>query len=195
MGEQGIAGHQGAGAEEIILGRGEGERTYKIVEQGIGRIEKRVRAIMAVFVEADTSEDAAGLDPSTIHDALTAFIPDLAPEWELRGLRSEDALERLNAGDELTEDDYTNSDPSIPQLMNAVEAIYRVNGGDRLVRLLGKFVEPEMLRARIRYELQTRGTKTATQDSDGSPSSPPQNGGSAQTPSGMSDPDPFPISP
>jgi hypothetical protein len=192
MGEQGITGHQGAGAETVTIGRGSGAKDYNVVEQGIGRLERRIRPIVAVFSEADSSEEAAELDIGVVRDALVAFIPNLAPEYQLRGLRDEAALAKLNdeGVDALTEDEVTDTDPSIPQLMNAIEVIYRVNGGDRLTRFLGKFVDPEMLRARIRYELRTRGVQPTVEGtgrpagSDTSPTSRHTNGGSAQTPSG-----------
>jgi hypothetical protein len=199
VGDDGITGHQGAGADEVVLGRSDGERKYKVVEQGLGRLERRIRAILKVFEESggDSESAASNVDAGTLHDALVAFIPSLMPLHEFRGLKSADALKKLEdeGPDSLTEADYIDTDPSIPQLMDAIEAIYQVNGGDRLIRFLGKFVEPEMLRARIRYELQNRGVdrqpKTAgTTPSPDSPSLPQQNGGSARTPSGMSDPDP-----
>src|SRR4051812_32956436 len=93
---KGIAGNSRAGAdEEVTLGRGTGAETYKIVPQGIGRIERKIRAIMAVFMDADSSEEAAQLDPAVVRDALVAFIPDLMAEHKLRGLRDAEALEQL----------------------------------------------------------------------------------------------------
>lgn len=198
---KGITGNDRGGAdEEITLGRGNGAETYKIVPQGIGRIERKIRAIMAVFMDADSSEDAAQLDPAIVRDALVAFIPDLMPEFKLRGLRDAEALEQLKeqGAETLTDDQVTDTDPSVPQLMDAIEAIYRVNGGDRLVRFLGKFVDPEMLRARIRYELRTRGVQPADQPSSstassgGSPRPPQSNGGSAQPTSSTPVPAPDP---
>lgn len=43
--------------------------------------------------------------------------------------------------------------PTIPQIEDALDAIYKVNGGERLVRLLGKVISPELLRAKISTEI------------------------------------------
>lgn len=181
--------------DEVILGRGEGERRYLIVEQGIGRLERRFRAVAKVFgdlggdegeADEEKTREAAQLDLGVLHTAFKAFIPSLADEWEFRGFKSPDDLATFKADPDEWDGEEKDTDPSLPQLIQAIETIYRVNGGDRLVAFLGKFVNLEVLRKRINYELATRGTTDLTI----SPNSPQPSGESPQTPSGTSDRDP-----
>lgn len=163
-----------------------GGHEYRVVEQRLGRIERKLRVIFEVFGSGDI-EGAAGVDTATLHEALRVFIPDLMPEWEFRGYPSEAAFERVKAG-EPREGDHGDADtdhsPTVPEIIAACEAVYTVNGGDRLARFFGKFVKPEVLKATISARLAdwAAGPEVAAATiSPPSSSLPSPNGGSTPT--------------
>ncbi|HEY6014867.1 MAG TPA: hypothetical protein VIU37_12700 [Candidatus Limnocylindrales bacterium] len=157
-----------------------GEETYRIVPQRLGRIERKLRVVFEAFGGGD-AEAAAQMDPAVLHEALQVFIPDLMPEWKLRGLPGE--------GEEYVE--ARDHSPTVPELIEAIEAIFTVNGGDRLARFFGKFIDPKVIEATITARL-------AAWASEDSQNSPQPNGGSGSTTSttripispGQSEPEP-----
>jgi hypothetical protein len=77
---------------------------------------------------------------------------------------TEEAIENGSAWDELTdaqrsdfqgpafEDPYdpeADRSPTPPEIMNAVETIWQIHGGDRFTRLLGKFLTPETVKRQV----------------------------------------------
>lgn len=168
--------------DQITLGRAEGEETYRVVPQGVGRMERKLRAITAVFGGGSAEQAATSVDPGVLHEALQVFIPDLMPEWKMRGYRDADALDRAKRGEATAEDlaYEENSSPTLPQIIEAIETIYRVNGADRLVKFLGKFVNLDLLQGWINTQLADWATRAPALDSPASPSSPQANGASGQ---------------
>ena len=145
-----------------------GAREYRVVAQGIGRIRRKLTAALGLLgddVEAELDEQ--------LYDALKVFIPDLAPKWELLGYRSQEALDA---------DDYSDAEdrsPTGPQIADALDAIYRANGGDRFARLLGNVIGPELIRAWVR----TQGLQalSASSTSSASPKAGPPSTSSTPT--------------
>jgi hypothetical protein len=125
-----------------------GARDYTIVAQPIGRIRRKLGKLIAL------NEGAAALDgelDGEAYSALKTFIPDLAPVWELLGYETEDAYK---SGAEPSEDaEAADRSPTLPQIIEAFEAVYRVNGADRLVRLGKSLVKEDVLKAIISKEL------------------------------------------
>lgn len=121
-----------------------GARNYEIVAQPIGRIRRKLVKIIGL------AEGVVGIDgeiDSDLHSVFKTFIPDLAPLYELMGFASADAYER---GEEPDDDAYDKHSPTVPQVIEAVEAIYRVNGADRLVKLGKDLVGADVIRHRLR---------------------------------------------
>lgn len=147
-----------------------GAESYRIVPQRLGRIERKLRVVFEVFGSGD-AEEAAGLDPAILHEGLQVFIPDLMPEWQMRGL----------PGEGQDYDEARDKSPTVPELIEAVEAVYKVNGGDRLVRFFGKFVDPKVIEKTISMILGDWAAGNPTVLSGPSPNSPPTNGGSDST--------------
>lgn len=143
-----------------------GERTYHIVPQPIGRIRRKLVRIMAL-AEGEV-EVGAGLDED-LYSVVKTFIPDLAPLYELMGYASKDAYSR---GEEPDDESYDKRSPTVPQLIEAVDTIYKVNGADRLVRLGKGLVGPDVIRHRLRK---------AVMSWEPSASSPALSGGSDST--------------
>jgi hypothetical protein len=78
-------------------------------------------------------------------------------------------------------DPEADASPTPPEILDAIEGIFRIHGGDRLVRLVGKFVSPETIRAQIeRFRVESNLKRSARLRQ--------RAGGSAQTSSGTTDP-------
>jgi hypothetical protein len=154
-----------------------GPHEYRVVPQRLGRIERKLTAVLSAFGSGD-AEEAAGVDPELLHEALAVFIPDVMPLWEFRGRMSAD-----DDGSAVYEPERDHS-PTVPEIISAIEAIFTVNGGDRLARFFGKFVDAKVLETFITSQL-------ASWASEGSQNRLPTNGGSPQTISTM----PAPTSP
>jgi hypothetical protein len=149
-----------------------GSREYAIVAQGIGRIRRKLGQIVRVLDGAVEASELSG----ELYQVCKVFIPDLAPEWELLGYAGPEAYERRE------EPDYQEPEPSdevvtptVPEIEEALEAIYRVNGGERLVRLLGNVVGLDLIRAQIRralasWEPSSRSSESSPSARDGAPS-------------------------
>lgn len=179
---EGIAGHQGASGETRQIKLGDHE--YTLTEQPIGRMRRKFGPLFTVFQQSGgEASEAASVEPEMLYDALRVFIPDLMPLWRFLGFGSEEELRGSDTEDEEGADARDARTPSIPQLTLAIEGIYAVNGGEKLVSFLGKFVNLDVLRKRINLELTTRALPA-------SPSSPTTNGVSGQTSSSMDEPTP-----
>lgn len=157
--------------------------------------------------EVDDSAAAAAMFENLIHAAegklyelFTVFIPDLMPRWEFEGYGSERHLE---------EDEYVEEldrSPSVPQMVNAFEAAVQVNSL-RWVKKVTGFFDSQMLRAEAnlaisrlfreaRERMDTINATSAKElpaeptSGNDSQKSQPQNGASASTSSGTSEPTP-----
>jgi hypothetical protein len=71
--------------------------------------------------------------------------------------------------------------PTIPQIEDAIEAIYQANGGERLVKLVGKFVGVDLVKATLTKELAGWASRRSS-------SSPSRNGISRSTSSSTPSP-------
>jgi len=158
-----------------------GDRKYEVQPQRIGRLRRKLGAIAELTGNAamgETPDDLGG----SLYEALKVFVPDLAPEWELLGyMNSEDFEHR--ADKDWTESAYdadADKSPTTEEVEAMLSAIYRVNGGERLVRLLGKFIDPETVRRQIR-RIQAQAILNQAEASKQSPNSPPPSGESEET--------------
>lgn len=151
-----------------------GPREYKIVPQGIGRIRRKFGAVMGMLSEAGGDLEVSELGGEA-YEVCKVFIPDLAPEWELLGYAASDRSEP-EPGEEV-------ETPTIPQISDAFDAIYRVNGGERLVRLLGNVIGLDLIRAKIR-----QGIAAWSPSSTSSARSQSESAGAPSTSSTRSDP-------
>lgn len=188
----------GTAGIDVVLGA----RTYSLVPQKIGRIQRRLSAVVTVASVA-TDEDGAGSNVDAVTDrlyeALEVFIPDLAPQWELAGYgsaedwakvrdhgrrvaaaREEYARSLLSDGelehdpadgvlwDRLDPDEQDRFKPPVlddpydeardksptpPELVNALEQIFTIHGGQRLVRLLKGVIGTDTIRPILRAEM------------------------------------------
>lgn len=140
-----------------------GGRDYPVVAQGIGRIRRKLGTLIGI----GDGEGLTGDVDEQLHDFLRTFIPDVAPLHTLLGYASE---EEMRAGGE---PDGAIEEVTLPQLIEAVQTIYVVNGADRLVRL-GKAlgINESLISDVLNKEIAERSLQR-------SPSSPAPNGESA----------------
>lgn len=137
-----------------------GGDVYRVVPQKIGRIRRKLTEAFSLLDTA-AGEDAGEVEiDDQLYEALRVFIPDIAPKWRLLGYASAEAMEADSY------DEAADSSPTGPELIEALQAIYTVNGGERIARLLGNVISPELIRAWIR----TEGLKTLSDRSSSSPS-------------------------
>lgn len=204
-----------------------GDRTYQLVPQRIGRINRRLSSVLGLARQAGSGQVPAEIT-GQLYEVLLVFIPDLDPRWKLAGYPSAEAYEQKAAHDrdvakarqDFTDrvveergfaktlgfddlpadiqaefepptfvdpyDEAADKSPTPPQIMDAIEAIFNVHGGDRMVRLLKNFVGPEMIRGQIR-RLQAEATLRRSQNLQ------PENGASASTSSSTPEPTPLPM--
>lgn len=167
-----------------------GAREYEVQPQRIGRLRRKLGAISELAGSAamgETPDDVGG----QLYEALKVFVPDLAPEWELLGYMNRDDFENRH-DPEWVESDYepdADKSPTTAEIEEMLSAIYRANGAERLVRLLGKFIDPETVRRQIR-RIQAQAIINQAEGSKQSPSSPPPSGESPEPSSSMTDPTP-----
>jgi hypothetical protein len=210
---------------EIALG----DRTYQLAPQRIGRIGRKLSAVMDLF--AGVGGGQMPTDAAPLYDALKVFIPDIDPIWKLSGYASEEAFKaRERFDDELRQardlyakqlrlpdtveaglspeidttatwvdltpeeqaefepptfedpyDEAADKSPTPPQIMDAIESIFALHGGQRLVRLLKNFVTPEMIRGQIlRMQVEAASARSRSLRRE--------NGASGQTPSTTPEP-------
>ena len=120
-----------------------GDREYRLQAQRIGRIRHSIQSITAVFGE----ENATEVDDQ-LYDFFRVFIPDLDPKWKLMGYASAEAQE---AGEY---DSDADKSPTPPQIADAIEAIFQIHGGQRLMRVLKGLVDTEALKEMISIEVK-----------------------------------------
>lgn len=125
--------------------------------------------------EREQQEIIESLAEEEIWEFLRIFVPDLAPDWELNGFASATAAEQDQY------DDEADRSPTLPQLLDAFQSIYRINGAERLVRLGKSLVGPGFLEALTRNELKTRSLERSQKSRS-------QSGDTALTTSGTPDP-------
>lgn len=126
-----------------------GARDYEIVAQPIGRIRRKLVKIIGL------AEGVIGIDgeiDSDLYTVFKTFIPDLEPLYVLMGYASQ---EDYAEGKEPDDESYDRRSPTLPQIIEAVEAIYRVNGADRLVKLGKDLVGADVIRHRLRKALMS----------------------------------------
>lgn len=67
-----------------------GDRTYQLVPQRIGRINRKLSAVTSLARQAQSGQAPPEIS-GQLYEALKVFIPDLDPQWKLAGYPSEDA--------------------------------------------------------------------------------------------------------
>ena len=144
-----------------------GQREHTIVPQGIGRIRKKLVGLMQLGEGLAEFDGQIEID-AQLYDLFKTFIPDIAPLADLLGEQEDEAAR-------------SQTEPTLPQILDAGAAIYSVNGAVRLVRLGKSVLGPEGLQLLMRREALTRL-------SDPSPSLPSESGESASTTSSTSPP-------
>lgn len=131
----------GAGSISIKLGA----RDYEVVPQGIGRIKRKVGALLGL---AGGSSALDGEIDEQLYDVLKTFIPDLAELHTLQGYSSAEALQTGS------EPDGGIVEVTLPQILDAIETIYTINGADRLVRLgKGLGLDADLIRSLVNKEV------------------------------------------
>lgn len=132
-----------------------GVKTYTLVPQHTGRIGRKLGAIRVLAGELEADGDDALVEglSDRLYDALQVFIPDLAPRHEVAGFRRVEDFEAVRANTTEPDPDFvdprTDEDdelsPTPPQILDAIDAIYQIHGGSRLVRLLKTVVTQETI--------------------------------------------------
>ncbi len=169
-----------------------GAKQYDVQPQRIGRLRRKLGAVVELTGNAamgETPDDLGG----QLYEALKVFVPDLAPEWELLGYMNQQDFDN-RADENWTEADYdadADRSPTTAEVEDMLTTIYRVNGAERLVRLLGKFIDQKTIQRQIRV-LQSQAVINRAEDSKQSQSLPPQSGESdepsSSTPPRTADP-------
>jgi hypothetical protein len=184
--------------------RGEPAHVYEMLPQQHARIERQLIGKDGIFSDLEDlaqvtqgTEGAQGLDQlvgflgDRVYDVLRVFIPDLMERWEFMGYGSQDAMER---GEYVETKDAS---PTIPQINDALIAAVDVNGL-RWVGRIKDLLDPQLVKQELnmmlarwvtQQQLTAAREEKPTSDTP-SPSLPPQNGESALTSSGTSDPTP-----
>ena len=155
-----------------------GKKTYDVQPQRVGRIRRKLGAALSLVQDAAGGEspDSVG---TQLYEGLQVFVPDLAPEWELSGYMSKDDFDHRDDPD-WEEEPYEaerDGSPLTTEIEAMLHAVFTINGGDRLVRLLGKFIDENTVKRQIRI-LQAQAVQKKASSS--SQSSPPLNGASPQ---------------
>jgi hypothetical protein len=158
---------------------------YDVVPQRIGRIRRKLSLVASVFGEMGEGDTESAIESAggQLHELFCVFVPDFMPEWQFEGYAS------ASAAEEDIYDETGDRSPSVPELIDLLEAIYDVNGGTRLARLIKSVVSPQVLKGWVDSAL----TAARIQRSERLLSSPPPSGESAPTSSTTSDPTSPPI--
>lgn len=163
-----------------------GDTEYSVVAQPIARVARQLRRVEQlgdVFGAQAESDDGEAADSGPdfaevvlrlgdgVYDVLQAFIPDLMAKWKFHGYASAESFDNDNYDADAPE---ARNGPTTPQLLDAFEAAYAVNGGPRIRTLVGKTLGPALsgiVRRFLAAEMQDRleGSLTSPSDS-GSPS-------------------------
>lgn len=163
-----------------------GEHTYGIKPQRIGRLADRLGERFNTLVDAELGGEGASqlaVLGQGAHDILRVFIPNLMPVHEFLGYGSPQALE---AGGE--RDPETDFSPTFPEIRNAFETAFRVNGFEVFGHLKA-LVGPELLQKMVAAKV----SETLTAGSAGSQNSARANGASASQSSGTDAPTSAPM--
>lgn len=128
-----------------------GAHTYTVRARPLPRVFRALSGLQGRLQGVDTDR---GMDAAIVslgdqaHDLLRVFIPDLMGKPEFSGFASERAMEE-------GEDDDAAMDraPTFPQIIEAFEAAFRVNGGERVGELAGKVLGPEVAKVVQRLAL------------------------------------------
>lgn len=174
-----------------------GAHEYALVPQRIGRIRKHLSAIVDTFAQGEGGDDAVGEVTEVLYEALEVFIPDLAPRWELAGYGSEGDFALAQIPEDERPEDWTDpyderrdKSPTPPEIIEAVDAIFEIHGGTRLMRLLKSVVKPERIQSIIDGEL--RAWQRSRIQSALSQTEPSENGESASMSSSTPEETPAP---
>jgi hypothetical protein len=163
-----------------------GARTHTLVPQGIGRIRRKLAKLIQLNESPDQIDGEIG---TQLYDVLQTFIPDVASLPDLLGEQEDEAA-------------ALQTEATLPQLLDAIEAVYRVNGADRLVRLgksllgaegLQTIVQREALTFSLDRSLSSPSTNDGA-DSTTSSTTPPTSVSSEDSPSPDSSPSSTPES-
>lgn len=156
-----------------------GER-YEVLPQRIGRLRRKLTLIATAFsaMGEEGTEGAIDSAGTQLHELIRVFVPDFMPEYQFEGYASETAREQDQY------DEQADRSPSLPELIELFEAVYQVNGAERLMRLVTGVVDPKVVRQIIRNEM----VNWSLRRSDASPTLPSPNGESGSTPSTTPEP-------
>lgn len=188
------------GRNTVTLGNGDGQETYEVQPQPYPRLFRQLSEFgqeLQELGELDATDAAAlvAVLGGRIHEFLRIFIPNLMAEHRFAGYATRRAMEAR----ELDEQAEAKA-PDLPQIIDAVEVAFEVNGGKRLGGLLGKLLGPEMGRQAQRLvaaalsERLAQGSTSSPSTPDGAPpggsttASPTPDG--VATPTGLSVPGP-----
>lgn len=153
-----------------------GEHEYVALPQRIGYLQNRLGPKLATLGElaVDEGKSLVGVQA---YELLSALVPKgFMPEHEFMGYATREAYD---AGDY---DEELDTSPSIPEVIDAVKAVAKVNGGDA-VDFLRQLLGPQMIGKLIALVIAN-----VAKDSGPSLSLQQPNGGSTQTPSGTNAP-------
>ena len=185
-------------AVHITLGKGDWERTLPVYDQPWKRIVKRLGRVMDAVrgaVDPETGDFDGGKFVEglggRLYDTLTTFVPALpefVPQWQFEGYVSPEAARE----DRYDED--ADPSPTFPQFVAAFEAIWVVNGGQKLTDYLGKVFDPKMLKAEASLALsewreRSIGSQNSPGEIEGSPTSGSTPSGPTEEMSGSSSED------
>jgi hypothetical protein len=153
-----------------------GKKTYEVQPQRVGRIRRKLGSALSLVQDAAGGEspDSVG---TQLYEGLRVFVPDLAPEWELGGYMSKEDFDHRDDPDweEQPYEAERDGSPLTTEIEAMMNAVFTINGGDRLVRLLGKFIDESTVKRQIRIWQTQAVQKKVSSDS---PSSPRRNGAS-----------------
>jgi hypothetical protein len=157
---------------EITLG----DTAYVVDPQPVARVSRQLMAVRELGAAFGTeNEDASFMEVvlklgDGLYDVLQAFIPNLMARYKFNGYPTDAAYK----ADEFDPDaEEAKNSPTFPQLIDALEAAYAINGGTRIKDLVGKILGPQLtglVRRWIVAEMQARLAE--------SPTSPSMNGDS-----------------
>lgn len=140
-----------------------GRQDYEVQPQRIGRLQRKLPEALSLVSTAAGGETPDGIG-AQLYSGLKVFIPDLAPEWEVLGYMSREDWEH-RSDDDWTETEYDEArdkSPLTSEIDDLLTAIFTINGGDRLVRLLGKVIDPEMVTRQLKIYQATAATAGAS---------------------------------
>lgn len=165
----------------IALGRnrdGSDRHSLPVYDQSWARIVNRLGRLIDGLGESALAE-LDGFDPESLvhalgdklYEAVEIFVPNLP--------------------DKIGKDEFEHEDTAatIPQLVAAFETFFAINGGERLLKMLGGVFDPKLVKAELNLMATDALETWRDSRSTGSPNSPSPSDGSAPPPnSGTSDP-------